>query len=334
LRAGYYWPCLFSDVCAYVKACDRCQRFAGKQQLKSLPLKPVVVTGPFQQWGLDFIGEIHPPSSNQHRWILVATDYFTKWIEAIPTRNANHTVIINFLYDHIFSRFGCPKRLVTDNVVAFNDKALVKLCEDMGIQLVHSTSYYPQGNGLAESSNKSLVRIIKKLLEQNTRGWDSKLKFALWADRVTNKKSIGTSPFKLVYGTEVVFPIQLALPVAKFLQEVDSEPNDLTRRILHLVELQQVREQLLEKTELHQRRMKETFDKKVKTNIFKTGDLVLKWDAARQEKGKHGKFDALWTGPFIIAQVQQNNTFVLQNLEGEEVTGGPFNGHFLKLYFS
>jgi hypothetical protein len=100
------------------------------------------------------------------------------------------------------------------------------------------------------------------------------------------------------------------------------------------VELQQVREQLLEKTELHQRRMKETFDKKVKTDIFKTGDLVLKWDAARQEKGKHGKFDALWTGPFIIAQVQQNNTFVLQNLEGEEVTGGPFNGRFLKLYFS
>jgi transposase InsO family protein len=124
---------------------------------------------------------------------------------------------------------------------------LVKLCEDMGIQLVHSTTYYPQGNGLAESSNKSLIRIVKKLLEQNQKSWDSKLKFALWADRVTNKKSIDTSPFKLVYGTKVVFPIQLALPVAKFLQEVDSEPNDLTRRIFHLVELQQTREQLVEK---------------------------------------------------------------------------------------
>jgi len=81
----------------------------------------------------------------------------------------------------------------------------VKLCEGMGIQLVHSTSYYPQGNGLVESSNKSLVRIIKKLLEHNTKAWDSKLKFALWADRVTDKKSIGTSPFKLVYGTEAIF---------------------------------------------------------------------------------------------------------------------------------
>jgi hypothetical protein len=100
-----------------------------------------------------------------------------------------------------------------------------------------------------------------------------------------------------------------------------------------LVELQQTREQLVEKTELHQRKMKDTFDRKVKADIFKAGDLVLKWDAARQEKGKHGKFDALWTGPFIISSVQQNNTFVLRNLEGDEVTGGPFNGRFLKLYF-
>jgi hypothetical protein len=95
---------------------------------------------------------------------------------------------------------------------------------------------------LSESSNKSLVRIIRKLLEENHRSWDSKLKFALWSDRVTNKKSIGTSSFKMVYGTKAIFPIQLALPVAKFMQEEEGEPNDLVRRILHLVELQHVRE--------------------------------------------------------------------------------------------
>jgi transposase InsO family protein len=171
--------------------------------------------------------------------------------------------------------------LVTDNATTFKDKHLVKLCEELGIQLVHSTAYYPQGNGLAESSNKSLVRIIQKLLEQNARGWDSKLKFALWADRVTCKKSIGTSPFKLVYGTEAIFPIQLTLPVAKFLQETDEEPNDLTRRIHDLVQLQQDRDQLLEKAELHQEMIKRNFDKKVKSDVFKTGDMVLKWDAAR-----------------------------------------------------
>jgi len=89
----------------------------------------------------------------------------------------------------------------------------------MGIKLVYSTSYYAQGNGLAESSNKSLIRMIKKLLEDTKKNWDSKLKYALWADRVTTKKSTRNSPFKLVYGTEAVSPIQLTLPVVKFLQE-------------------------------------------------------------------------------------------------------------------
>jgi len=74
LRAGYFWPSLFTDVCAKIRACV----FSRKQQLKYLTLKLVVASGPFQQWGLDFIGEIHPTSSVQHRWILTATNYFTE----------------------------------------------------------------------------------------------------------------------------------------------------------------------------------------------------------------------------------------------------------------
>ena len=105
---------------------------------------------------------------------------------------------------------------MADNEPNFKSGALVNICELMGIQLVHSTSYYPQGNGMAESSNKILVNIIRKLLETNQKGWDSKLKFSLWADRVTDKRSIGTSPFKLVYGTEAIFPIQLILRMEKF----------------------------------------------------------------------------------------------------------------------
>ena len=90
---------------------------------------------------------------------------------------------------------------------------MVTFCEKNGIVLKHSTPYYPQGNGLAESTNKSIIQSIKKLLSQNKRSWDSMLKYALWADRITIKKEIGTSPFQLVYGTDVVFPVQLGIPV-------------------------------------------------------------------------------------------------------------------------
>ena len=119
-----------------------------------------------QQWGLDFIGEINPASSGQHRWILIATYFFTKWVEAIPTRNATDKVIISFIQENILSRFGCPKKLLTDNAKAFKSKAMVAFCEQNGIVLKHSTPYYPQGNGLAESSNKNLVQSIKKLLSK------------------------------------------------------------------------------------------------------------------------------------------------------------------------
>jgi hypothetical protein len=166
----------------------------------------------------------------------------------------------------------------------------VKFCEKYGIQLVHSTPYYPQGNGLAKYSNKSLVNIIKKLLEDNTKSWDSKLKFALWAGRVTTKRSLGISPFQLVYGIEAIFPTQLALPVAKFLQDQQGELDDMVRRMHRLVEVLQTKEQLLDKAQNHQHNIKQGFDKEVNQEYFQLGDLVLKWDAPRKDKGKHCKF--------------------------------------------
>ena len=125
------------------------------------------MNAPFQQWGLDFIGEINPSSSGQHKWILTATNFFTKWVEAIPTRNATDKVIIDFIQENILSIFVFPKKLLTDNDQAFRSKAMVAFCEKNGIMLKHSTPYYPQGNGLAESTNKSIIQSIINLLKQN-----------------------------------------------------------------------------------------------------------------------------------------------------------------------
>ena len=140
-------------------------------------------------------------------------------------------VIISFLENNILSRFGCPSKLITDNAAAFKSKRMVEFCYKYNIGLGHSTAYHPQGNGLAESSNKSLVNIIKKLLEINKKGWHKKLVNALWANRVSQKKSIGMSPFELVYGTDTVFPTSLAIPVVKLLQEAGSEEDPMQRRI-------------------------------------------------------------------------------------------------------
>jgi len=125
---------------------------------------------------------------------------------------------MQFLETNILSRFGCLEKIITDNADAFKSKRMINYCHKYHITLGHSTTYYPQGNGLAESSNKSLINIIRKVLEENKKNWHKKLINALWADRLTTKRSIGTSPYELVYGMEAIFPSSLGIPMIKLLQ--------------------------------------------------------------------------------------------------------------------
>lgn len=108
---------------------------------------------------------------------------------------------------------------------------MVDFCAKYHIMLRHSTAYHPQGNDLVEYSNKSLVNIIKKVLEVNKKNWHKKLINVLWVDRVNTKRSIGMSPFQLVYGVDTIFPSSFVVPVMKILKELDSETNDIQRRI-------------------------------------------------------------------------------------------------------
>ena len=189
-------------------------------------------------------------------------------MEVVPTRKATDTVIIEFLLTNIMSRFGCPRKIVTDNAKAFTSSKMVKFCRDYNIILSHSSVYYPQGNGLAESSNKSLIRTIKKLLEENKKAWNAKLKFSLWEDRVSTKKSIGTSPFQLFYGTDAIFLASLGSLVMNYQQEQDTETNPFQRMINQIVEVQHIRDQVADRASIFQDRMKEIFDRKAKPDDF------------------------------------------------------------------
>jgi hypothetical protein len=149
-------------------------------------------------------------------------------------------VVINFLEEFFLSRFGCPWKIVTENAQDFKSMSMVIFCQKYNILLGHSTTYYPWGNGLAESSNKILITIIKKVLTENKKAWHVHLKYNLWENQIGTKKSIGMSPFQIVYGTDVVLPINLALPIMNLWQYSKEEPNDVTGRINQLIEVQQI----------------------------------------------------------------------------------------------
>ena len=142
-RAGYYWPNVFSYVHKSIRVCLQCQLFTGKQQMKAFPLNPIVVQAPFQQWGLDFIGKFKYNSSSGYSWILTATDYFTKWVEAIPTKKETDAIVMDFLEDKIITRFGVPARIITDNGPCFVSSEMSSFCFKYGIFLSHSSNYYP-----------------------------------------------------------------------------------------------------------------------------------------------------------------------------------------------
>lgn len=148
LRLGFWWPTIFKDTHHYVRKCDACQRFVGKLKFSgNLPLRPIAVQAPFQKWGIDFIGKIPNKSSGGHSYILVATNYFTKWIEAIPTRRATSKVVTDFVMQNILTRFGCPEVIVVDNAMCFRSQEFSDFCQQYGIHISFSSPYHPQGNG-------------------------------------------------------------------------------------------------------------------------------------------------------------------------------------------
>ena len=117
------------------------------------------------------------------------------------------------------TKFGVPVLLVFDNANYFSSIKLTSFAHDKGIKLHYSANYYPQGNGLAESTNKNLIRILKKTMIENQRSWHSALPNALWADRVTRKSMIGVSPYTLFYGKEAILPPNIMFPLSILAQE-------------------------------------------------------------------------------------------------------------------
>jgi hypothetical protein len=166
---------------------------------------------PFRGWGLDFIGEVHPSSLKGHRFVLVATEYFTKWTEAILLRNMTHHEVINFMQEHIVHRFGMPQTLTTDQGSSFMSKQFKEFTGSLKIALLNSSPYYPQANEEAELSNKVLIKLIKKKIEDHPRRWHEVLSEELWAHWTSRHGATKVTPFEFVYGQEAALPVEINL---------------------------------------------------------------------------------------------------------------------------
>jgi hypothetical protein len=145
--------------------------------------------------------------------VLVATDYFTKWMEDVPLKNMTHREIIHFISEHIVHRFSIPQTLTTDQGLLFMSHQIREFAESLKIKVLSSSSYNAHANGQDESSNKTLIKLIKKKIEENPKRWNEVLSEALWPHRISKHSATKVTPFDLVYGQEAILPVEVNLSV-------------------------------------------------------------------------------------------------------------------------
>jgi hypothetical protein len=276
-QTGCYWPTTLEDCFEYYKGCQDCQKFENIQRVPATSLNPIIKPWPFRGWGIDLIGQINPSSSKGHKFVLLATDYFTKWVEAIPLKKVTSENMVEFVKEHIIYRFEIPQTITTDQGAQFVSSEFREFAESMRIKLLNSSPYYAQANGQAEASNKIMIKIIQKKIDQKPKRWHSVLNEVLWAYRMAPHGATKTSPYELVYGHHAVLPWEMQSNSRRVVLQKDLSSKYYSGLMMdELEDLHMIRLRALEKIEKNKMRVAKYYNKKVKVKQFAEGDLVWK----------------------------------------------------------
>ncbi|XP_024016829.1 uncharacterized protein LOC112090235 [Eutrema salsugineum] len=314
-KAGYYWPTMLSDCEKYTARYEKCQRHGLMINLPTKLLMTSTAPYPFMRWAMDIIGPFRR-STTQKQYVLVVTDYFTKWVEAEAYPEIHGIDVKKFVWKFIICQHGVPYEIVTDN----------------GTQLSFSTPRYPQGNGQAEATNKTIIDGLKKRLDTAKGTWADELDGVLWSHRTTPRRSTGQSPFFLAYGTEAMCPAELNVPSIRrtMLTQQPDANNDMMLDTIDLVEKH--RERALLRIQNYQQLEAHYYSKKVKGRHFEDGDLVLRKVYQNKEEKNAGKLGANWEGPYQVMKVVKPGVYQLMKLDGTPIPRS-WNTMHLKRYY-
>jgi len=328
LRAGYYWPTVKEDCEKYVRKCIQCQQHGNMIHLKSEELHGITSPWPFAKWGMDILGPFNL-EKGQVKFLLVAIDYFTKWIEAEPLALIKAQQVQKFVWKNIVCRFGIPSIVITDNGRQFIDKGLAEFYRGLHIQHITSSVKHPQTNGQAEAANKVILRELKKRLGDTKGRWVDELLEVLWAYRCTPQSTTQETPYCLAYGVDAMIPVEIGEPPLRrrLFNTCLNEESMLTS--LDLV--QELRDQVRIREEASKLRAQRRYNTKVKPRSFHQGDLV--WHMASAARKYEGKFSPNWEGPFRINEAVGSDAYRLEHLSGAPVPA-TWNASHLKFYYS
>jgi hypothetical protein len=271
-----------------------------------------------------------PRAPGNKKFLIVATDYFTKWVEAEPLSHIRDTDAKRFLWKNVVTRFGISWAVVSDNGTQFEGKVFKGFCSDLGIRNFFSSPGYPRANGQAEVSNKVILDGIKKRLEEAKGKWVEELPSVLWTHRTTHRRLTSETPFALAYGVEVIIPLEVGLPIIRT-TEFDAEQNENNlRKDLNLIE--ERRDLAAIKLASYQHQMKRGYDKNIRPRSFQINDLVLCKVVANTRNPNDGKLGPNWEGPYKVTSFAGVGAYRLEDMDGKPIPR-PWNICNLKKYF-
>ena len=313
IRDRYFWPGMYNTIKEYVLSCTKCQRFKVARTKSIGTLEPIEPpTGVLDLMGLDFIGPV-PQSSNGNKYILVFTDYLSKYAITQATVNCTAETAGKFLVEKVILQYGVPRQLLTDRGTHFMSNVFKAITSRCGANHITTTTYHPQCNGLTERFNATLVGSIGTYVNQQQSDWDDFLPYATFAYNTCKQSTTQMEPFKLMYGREAILPFDAPSSITKL-----PTSNDYYSQLIKF--LKEAKSTAWYNIKQRQNIYKKTYDTgRQDLPALKPGQLIL----LKQMMPKNlRKFSAKYYGPFrVIRQLSRLNYEVKHVSDGhtEEV---------------
>lgn len=300
IRERYWWPTVWKDTKNWVTTCGTCQRRKTPRLKKAGMLKPLPpATLPWERIAIDFIGP-WTTTVRGNRFIMVVSDYLTRWPEAFALPDATARTVAKTLFDEIICRHGAPLSLLTDQGPQFTDGLIEGLNELLQIRRLYTTPYHPQTDGLVERLNGTLENIIASFTSSDQKDWDLYIPCALFAYRTSMQESTKETPFYLMYGRDAYLPTDTMLygrPAAPPTNDEEYK-SDLVWRLQH------ARQIARENTLAAQERQKQYYNSRRREVTYREGDLVMLHVPGKKEKEKTRKLLSPWQGPYRVTRVR------------------------------
>ncbi|UYV71288.1 hypothetical protein LAZ67_8002510, partial [Cordylochernes scorpioides] len=306
IKSKYFWPSMLKDVSEFVKTCHLCQSRKGSNQLPSGLLQPIPPANfPFERIGIDFVGPL-PSTKNRKKWIIVLTDYYTRYAETKAVSEATVKEVSKFLVEDIFLRHGAPQYLISDRGSQFTSNLMKEVMKTCKIKHCFTTSYHPQTNGLTERLNRTLINMLSMYVNTDQKNWDEILPFITHAYNTTIQETTGYSPFFLMFGRE---PTSL-LDDRNISVDIDKDDYDEYIKH-HLDKINRTRKLVINNTIKTQEKMKKNYDKKHMERSYEPGELVAVWTPIRKI-GKCEKLLRKYFGPYRILKKLSNVNYLIE----------------------